>query len=130
MKKLISGFFTGILSLSLLVACQNQRTMIKRMEQASCKMTCQKRFKICQQACHDNCQTCAMEVQKTVNRSYAQYRHEAYIQGGIDSRELNSFKDPLQCRKTSCDCRADNEVCVQSCTGIIHKNMRVPSACC
>lgn len=129
MTKMIR-FFAVCSALCLLVACTNQALMTKHTERLSCKMTCQQRLKTCQQVCHDDCYTCFKEVQKTVNRSYDQYIHELKTQGGVNSRELNSFKDPLQCRKTSCDCSADYEICAQSCTGLIHKNMKVPSACC
>lgn len=129
MTKMIR-FFAICSAVYLLVACTNQALMTKHAERLSCKMACQQRLKRCQQICRDDCYTCFKEVQKTVNRSYDQYIHELKTQGGVNSRELNSFKDPLQCRKTSCDCSADYEVCAQSCTGLIHKNMKVPSACC
>lgn len=128
--KTLNRFFTIGYILLLLVACTNHALMTKHAEQASCKMTCQLRLKSCQHVCHDDCRTCSEQVQKSVKRSYDQYIHEIQVQGGIISRELNSFKDPLQCRKTSCDCSADYDVCTQSCKGLIHKNVRVPSACC
>jgi hypothetical protein len=34
------------------------------------------------------------------------------------SRDLNSYRDPLQCRKVTCDCLADNNVCKASCRGL------------
>jgi hypothetical protein len=42
---------------------------------------------------------------------------------------LNSYRDPLQCRKVTCNCHADYQVCIQSCSGVIHKQLRVASAC-
>ena len=114
----------------LLLSCMNQAMTIKHVQSSSCKMQCLKQRHTCQQICHNDCYTCFKEVQKTVKRSYDQYIREVKTQGGVIARDLNSFKDPLQCRKTSCDCSADFEVCAQSCKGLIHKNMRVPSACC
>ena len=119
------------LGLMALVACAGNNLSIKQANDlATCKMDCQHRLKICSKICHNNCGDCAKAVNCHVVRHYHQYKNEQCVQGGIIARELNSYRDPLQCRKLTCDCSADYSVCTQSCSGLIHKRLQVPSACC
>lgn len=71
-------------------------------------------------------------MRKSINsamKSYGRYVHEQEVQGGMVIQELKSYRDPLQCRKVSCNCMADYNVCVQGMSGIIHKRLQVNPAC-
>lgn len=129
-KHILIRVFLCIAALTL-VACaslhgshQCAQTMIK------CKSNCQERLNSCKQVCHNDCQSCAVEMKANTICSYNRYRHEQDVQGGIMVRELKSYRDPLQCRKTTCNCLADYNVCKQSCTGRIRKRLQVSPACC
>ena len=118
----------GVMSL---VACANQNMTVKQKNDlAGCTIACKQRLKNCSKRCHNNCRECATATTCGVVRHYHQYVNEKSVEGGIIARELNSYRDPLQCRKITCDCWADYSVCTQSCSGLIHKRLQVPPACC
>ena len=93
-------------------------------------MHCQERFKTCAKVCDKSCKTCSKEASCSAARHYNRMVHEQVVQGGMIARELNSYRDPLQCRKTTCNCQADYTVCKAACTGIIRKRLQVGPACC
>ncbi len=80
-----------------------------------CKLSCQQKNIICRKLCYDNCFNCIKIDCKKAKRSYNEYVREQFIVSGIIVRRLNSYRDPLQCLKTTCDCCADYRVCQQSC---------------
>lgn len=95
-----------------------------------CQQHCLQAYKKCDEICHKNCEDCGTRSYRDAEARYAQYRRERCIQGGVIMRQLQSFRDPLQCRKSTCDCEADLLVCKKSCTGVIPKRLQVPSICC
>jgi len=121
-----------ILCFIFLTACAPHRTAVSPSPQmhALCKINCQQRLNSCNQLCHDSCQQCEAFARQTTAKSYQQYKNEQYVSCGIIARELKSYRDPLQCRKTTCDCPADYRVCIQSCAGLIHKRLQVAPTCC
>ena len=130
MRYSISGvmLFLVVIALS---SCITQRASVQGVPgYAACKMSCQERFERCRQVCDKSCQKCSETAHCSAARHYNRMVHEQVIQGGIVSRELNSYRDPLQCRKTTCNCQADYTVCKAGCTGIIRKRLQVGPACC
>jgi hypothetical protein len=97
---------------------------------AACKLSCQSRLNICNQTCDNSCLQCAAKANHSTQRSYQRYVNEQCVRGGYRVRQLQSYRDPLQCRKITCECMADYQVCLQSCTGIIRKRLQVPLTCC
>ncbi len=97
---------------------------------ATCQKNCESRVVACNKTCRNNCQQCNAYAKEKTAKSYYRYQHERYVKGEMLALELNSFRDPLQCRKTTCNCRADYQVCMQACGGVIHKRLQVTPACC
>ncbi len=123
--------FIICLAVISLIACTSQQSSVKRVnERAFCKQTCQQQFKKCNKICHNNCRECGASADNSAARNYNEFVHEQQVQGGVLSRELNSYRDPLQCRKVTCDCSADYTVCEQSCNGLIQKRLQVAPVCC
>lgn len=118
------------LSLLALASCVHYNTTSHTPKEiALCKASCLERANVCSQSCNNNCEQCrAKEYRATVN-NYMDWKQGQLIQGKAVSRELNSFRDPLQCRKTTCNCPADYTICMQSCGGIIHKQLQVAPLC-
>jgi hypothetical protein len=97
---------------------------------ASCKAACLEQLKTCNATCDDDCEQCVADAKMAASRDYETFIHQQTVQGGLISRDLNSYRDPLQCVKTTCNCRADFHQCLESCTGIIHKRLQSPLTCC
>ena len=115
----------------MLVGCATQKASVKRAhEKVICQKGCEQQYKSCRHACHNNCKECSQSLALGAACNYNKYTHEQQIKGGVIARELNSFRDPLQCRKISCDCSADYNVCAQSCEGLIHKRLQNAPLCC
>ena len=121
-------FFTAVL-FSLCGCISQQNTAQTINDRASCKQNCLKRAQSCAEQCHDNCHECSRSATRSAAMSYNKYKMEQVIQGGMMARDLNSYRDPLQCRKISCDCSADYQVCVQSCGGRIYKRLQTTKVC-
>ncbi|MFI4919982.1 MAG: acyltransferase [Legionellales bacterium] len=94
-----------------------------------CKMSCTQRFATCQKKCVNNCSRCTAKANFSASVQQEKQAHEVQIQGGFITRELKSFRDPLQCRKITCDCAADLNTCSQACTGVISKQLRTVPYC-
>lgn len=111
----------------LLTACntyvQHQRAL------NACKLNCKVAMHHCEQSCRNNCQNCTLLANSEAAVHFNQYKHQQQLQGSIVALELQSFKDPLQCRKSTCACSADFEMCAQACQGIIHKRLKVVPPC-
>jgi len=114
-KHIIVLFFIFVLG------CTNNQNKSSNIDVNGCKKQCYTQAKSCLSTCQNSCSKCRAKSQKETRNSYIDYVKEKCIEGGTIARELNSYRDPLQCRKTTCDCRADYEVCRQACTGSIHK---------
>lgn len=113
-----------IFGLTLLMGCAHH------LYSKPCQRQCMVQFKACSQQCENNCRQCSQASRCQSSKMYARFVKGQTIQGGIIARQLNSYRDPLQCRKTTCDCETDYRVCSQACHGIIKKRLRVPPACC
>lgn len=117
--------------LLMLTSClQPINTLPEKKATALCEHTCGIRFAACNKQCVNNCRRCAANVNYSAARKYRRYVHEHCVKGENVALELNSYRDPLQCRKLTCDCRADYLICMQSCGGVIYKQLRVPRPCC
>lgn len=120
----------GVMVIALTSCVTREASVQHAHDKALCQSSCETRFKTCHQVCHKNCENCSKKAKCSAARHYQQFVHEQLIQGGVISRELNSYRDPLQCRKTTCNCKADYTVCKAACTGIIRKRLQVGPACC
>lgn len=115
------GLCCGFLMLS---AC-----MYKTLAQRACMTTCESRLAACSKVCRNNCSQCTAAAAQSTIRHSAHYEHEQYVKGALIALQLNSFRDPLQCRKTTCNCTGDYQICVQSCGGAIAKRLQHVTLC-
>lgn len=119
-----------VLMLGHLVSCTTHYpTTVKKHEVQQCLSLCAQRFDACQKTCIYNCSLCSAAANQKTILNYARYVHEEQVEGGFVTRGLKSYRDPLQCRKVTCNCYADLSVCKQNCTGIIHKQIRTVQHC-
>lgn len=95
-----------------------------------CVANCDQVFQTCRSACDKSCFQCEKNAVHQAKARYARYKHERCLKGQTFIRRLQSFHDPLQCRKASCDCVADYQVCRQACDGKIKKQIEVEKVCC
>lgn len=95
-----------------------------------CIAHCETALKQCQSRCDNHCRACEKEAVQETKKDYQRYLKERCVEGKSLIRRLQSYHDPLQCRKTTCDCPADFRVCVESCRGSIHKQVQVEKSCC
>ncbi|KTC79681.1 hypothetical protein [Legionella cherrii] len=111
-------------------SCQGlKQSALKAQEEQRCNMTCMQHFEFCRQNCVDNCPTCSYKAQRTAGKNFAKYVHERKVEGKKVMRELNSYRDPLQCRKVTCDCLFDLAICKKGCTGVIPTKLHVIPYC-
>lgn len=103
---------------------------VKAQELRVCQSVCKQQLSHCQNVCDDNCKSCEIKAKKTTEINYKRYEHERCLEGRTIVRRLQSYHDPLQCRKMSCDCPADYRVCAEACSGVIHKRLQVEKTCC
>ena len=116
--------------LTLVIGCTTQsKVLIKTQDPKQCLSLCTQRFESCKQTCVNNCAVCSASSNRSTILNYAKYVHEEQVEGGYVTRGLKSYRDPLQCRKVTCNCYADLSTCEQSCTGIIHKQLRTVPYC-
>ena|SRR3990167_5919171 len=115
------------LSLVLLMSCTQQLSPGQTVtNSAECNGVCKQHLESCQKTCRNNCIQCNAYAALQTSNSYRRYVHEQCVRGGLVIRRLNSYRDPLQCAKTTCNCSADYQVCKQSCGGVIHKQLFTP----
>jgi hypothetical protein len=130
MKKL---FLKLIVVSSMLWFCGCSVKTVQTLSSSSikvCKMQCQEQFVQCQKVCDDACQSCEAQATEETKKRYEHYQEEKCLQGKAIVRRLQSYRDPLQCLKSSCDCNADRRVCVEACSGDIQKRVQVAEVCC
>ncbi len=114
----------------LLAGCAHYDAFMKRShEQAGCKASCQHRLMLCTKTCHNSCAECCLVANQRAASDYSHYIERKNIQGENGVRRLNSYRDLLQCRKTTCECPTDYRICIQSCSGKIPKRLQVAPAC-
>lgn len=80
-----------------------------------CNSNCANKFNYCKQHCDNSCVNCCDRAKQEAWLNYRKYVVQSQIKGNEIKRELNSYRDPLQCRKVTCDCLADLQSCKQSC---------------
>lgn len=119
------------LSLSLLAGCSHFNLGKQPVNPvfAACKMNCDQRAAACQKVCRNNCPQCCSYANQSAANAYYDYRHEQIVKGGFIVRQLKSYRDPLQCRKTTCNCKADYQICIQTCGGRIPKQLKAAPQC-
>ncbi|MDF1757759.1 MAG: hypothetical protein P1U74_05635 [Legionellaceae bacterium] len=98
-------------------------------QQKTCRLKCAETRDECGRTCINSCRNCKALSYIQASQRFKRYKSQQNVQGEIVNLELQSFKDPLQCRKTTCSCPDDYRVCLQSCQGKIHKGLRVAAAC-
>ncbi len=102
----------------------------KHSENTACQAQCSTMLEQCTKSCRNNCPSCAYCADSVAAKDYMTYKRRQCVQGGLIARDLQSYRDPLQCRKMTCDCQKDYSVCMQSCSGLIHKRLQVQPKCC
>lgn len=90
---------------------------------------CTQQYQQCKRDCINNCPNCVKKMLYATGKRYQRYLHEEKIQGKMPARELNSYRDPLQCTKVTCNCEADHQICMQASTGIIRKGLKAMPLC-
>lgn len=119
----------------LLAACSAKyETYYEYKEPASesaniCVQQCQLSKNRCQKMCTNDDSLCQKNALMQAQLEYKKYINQQLTAGTTASRDLNSFYDPLQCAKTSCDCQQDYKACFQLCGGIIKVKQRCIANC-
>jgi len=114
----------------LLSGCASYESYIKHSgERAACHSTCQQRLMVCNKTCVNSCPACCLSANQRAAREYSHYKKQQSIQGNGIIRQLDSYRDPLQCRKTTCECPTDYRTCIQTCTGKFPKRLQVAPSC-
>ena len=109
----------------LLAACSYyQHSMQKQEEIRQCLLHCEQRYQTCLSVCDDNLADCNMKSQARSAVHFAHYRHQQTMKGQVVTAETKAFQDPLACRKTTCDCVEDKNMCHQACRGFINKRLQ------
>lgn len=117
-------------SFLFLVSCTHQTPDPKLIGSiVSCTASCDRVFHECRKVCRNNCLQCDSAAAQTTAKNYNRYVCEQQVKGKIVALQLNSFRDPLQCRKTTCSCSTDHQVCIQSCGGVIKKSLKYAPLC-
>lgn len=115
---------------SLMLGCVTQKEALTRQDIRACQQRCDIQLHRCEPLCHESCKACSMTANQTTRKHYHDYVQDRFIQGRAIARQLYAYRDPLECRKASCNCQADYRVCAQACTGTIHKRLQVEPTCC
>lgn len=127
------SYFIRLICCALLLVlsgCATQQPgMVKSKEIGQCMQLCEQRFDSCKLQCFNNCPRCSLIAAEEAEKNYRQYVHDKQVQGGYVSRGLNSYRDPLQCRKVTCNCTSDLLTCKQNCTGVIQKRLQAVPYC-
>lgn len=127
MIRVIAVSFVLLFTLS---CASNHKDAEKAEAKRVCERTCEQKQNACLRVCDDSCKECEQREAKRTARVYKTYIHEQHQQGKRVALQLQSFRDPLQCRKSSCDCPADYRVCMSACAGQIYKSLQVAPVCC
>ena len=113
-----------------LSGCASYNSYVHVMrERAVCREACHEHLRVCSKTCYNSCQFCCARENFSTEAHYNKYKQQQRIQGEQIIRQLKSYRDPLQCRKTTCECTVDHNVCLQSCTGKLPKRLQVAPAC-
>ncbi len=116
MKKI--SYFVLLFSFVLLFGCAKNTKIPEKPP--TCLSICQQYFNQCTINCRNNCKDCTAESKAKAAEHFRYYLHEQYVQGVAVTRNLQSYRDPLQCRKVTCNCAADIKNCRQGCSNLTH----------
>lgn len=123
-------FLIGVLSILMVGCMTHHNTPAQQSNVRLCKEACYKQQATCAKRCNNSCRNCTAASNHAMARHYGNYVRQQYVQGGLIAREPNSYRDPLLCLKTTCDCRADLAQCLQACTGTLQQHYKMVPTCC
>jgi len=108
----------------LLSACSYVNQYLNENAQTTkCKQICRQHWRQCGVDCKRDAMHCAVAQSNAMAREYAVYMQQQIVQGRSIALEQDAFRDPLFCRKLTCDCDADKLVCMQICAGKIRQRL-------
>lgn len=85
------------------------------MTRAQCQSQCHMLHANCRAICVNSFPKCVAKGRRVAAINYTDYIHQQRVAGKPVNRDLNSYYDPLQCTKTTCDCQADRRACDRAC---------------
>ncbi|HVT62826.1 MAG TPA: hypothetical protein VHD33_04985 [Legionellaceae bacterium] len=121
-NSILQSFF-ALIALCALTSCALYQPA-KVAQQHSCYQLCAEKCKHCRAVCDQDPLTCNAKADAMAAVHFNQYRRQQRIQGLPMTEELQSFRDPLACMKTTCNCAVDYRVCRQACRGTISKRLQ------
>ena len=128
MKTILRVMFSCLVM--LLTSCVSYNAYITHInKRIACNRACQQRLTVCNKQCDNSCFNCCLIANQRAARDYERYKDQQRIQGSVIIRQLNAYRDPLQCRKTTCECVTDYRTCRQTCTGKNPKQLQVAPDC-
>ena len=130
MRHMIRVWVVGFIVLGMMSCTSTREDTQHAQAKRACERTCGAEKNVCVRTCEDSCKQCQKAEDKKTAQLYKNYIYEQHEQGKRVALQLQSFRDPLQCRKSSCDCPADYRVCMSSCTGQIYKSLQITPVCC
>lgn len=113
-----------VFCIGLFGCATSPQKMYKTRGLSQCQQVCVQHLESCQQNCTNNCRNCQEAVTDSAATNFFNYANELQVQGGYINRRLKSYRDPLQCRKVTCNCAIDFNTCNQACTGIVQKKLK------
>ena len=126
---MLNALFRVLAGLTILFLISCVHSTQDRALAEQCHHRCEQYKQNCQKTCRNSCPQCKILSQVKAVYNAQRYQKDKVIEGGIIARDLNSWRDPLQCKKITCDCPADYQVCLQVCGGIIHKQLQEIAEC-
>lgn len=120
-KPRFKAIFQGItlsFVLVFLVACAHKPSHLSADGHGyDCDAGCRAALTTCNQECQNSCQLCKKHTQRMTDRRYRIYVARQKAQGLPVIQMRDAYKDPLRCKKVTCDCASDYDICKQLCTG-------------
>lgn len=118
----VCAHLISLFVLLFLTSCSNYSQYLNNERQLKiCHLQCNAGLDKCKTSCRNNLQECEVLSSMQAGLRFKKYKMRQINQGIIVNEELQSFKDPLQCRKVTCSCLEDFRVCKQACRGKIYK---------
>ena len=81
-----------------------------------CIMRCHSRHHECKRSCTNTAPKCHRKAYTKTKVAFERYVDQQEIAGKPVNRDFNSFNDPLQCKKITCDCADDYALCRRVCS--------------
>jgi hypothetical protein len=94
-----------------------------------CIQQCMKTKDRCLSLCTNDQDLCHKNSWLQADKEYQRYVKERQLVGRSINRDMNSFYDPLQCSKVSCDCESDYRACYRMCGGVVKVGKRCVAHC-